>query len=214
MAKLKDISIQFISLVDKAANHREFIFKSDGKLNGVIQIRKVDTEKRLVLGVVYTPNEIDSQGDWADKEAIELCAHDFLKNQLLHNVDSNHDFNPEKGYVCESWIIRGDDPLFPDEKEGTWAVVIRVEDDATWEMVKAGDLAGLSFAGTARKEEIGKGQSFTEFIENITQLDLPWQMANYIYYLVYDAAYEEDFEGLIVAVSEAINEFIQMREAA
>lgn len=214
MAKLKDISIKFISLVDKAANHREFIFKSDGKLDGVIHIRKVDTEKRLVLGVVYTPNEIDSQGDWADEEAIEIAAHDFLKNHFLHNVDANHNFEPEKGYVCESWIIRGNDPLFPDEKEGTWAVVIHVEDDTTWEMVKAGDLSGLSFAGTARKEEIGKGQSFTEYIENVKQSDLPWQMANYIYYLVYDAAYEEDFDGLIAAVSESINEFNQMREAA
>lgn len=218
MPKLKNISVRFISLVDKAANHREFIFKSDGKpdgvLDGIIKIRKIDEEKRLVLGVVYTPYEVDTQGEYADAGTIERAAHNFLKNLLLHNVDTQHDFEPEKGYLCESWIIRGVDPVFPDEKEGTWAVAIYVEDDATWELVKSGDLAGLSFAGRATREKINKSTSFTDFFEEQAQADLPWQLASFIYEMVYNAAWSDDLEGLTSKIQEAFNEFSQIREAA
>jgi len=214
MAKLKDISVQFISLVDKAANHREFIWKADDRMEGVVKIRKVDEEKRLVMGVVYTPDEMDSQGDWADADTIERAAHEFQRQLLLHNVDTQHDYKPDDGFVAESWIIRGEDPVFPDEKVGTWVVVIKVANDDTWEKVKAGELAGLSFAGTARKEQYSKQyESFSDMVQAETQMELPFMLANYIWELTVDAALMEDTDGLVERVAGAIREFNQLREA-
>jgi len=213
MAKLKNLLVQFISLVDKAANHREFIWKGEDGFTGTIQIRKVDDEKRMVYGVVYTPDEVDSQGDYADALTIERAAHEFLKQQLLHNVDTQHDFQPERGYVAESWMIRedGTDPLFPDDKAGTWCVGIKVEDDETWTAVKAGDLKGLSLAGTASRENAFKRyDSFTDMVEAEGKEILPYQFADCLFQLALDN--QDNPDSLKELVTTAVAEYKKLKE--
>lgn len=212
MAKLKNLLVQFISLVDKAANHREFVWKADGGFAGSVLIRKVDEEKRMVYGVVYTPDEVDSQGDYADAPTIERAAHEFLKQQLLHNVDTQHDFQPEKGYVAESYLIRGVDALFPDDKEGTWVVAIKVEDDEVWKAVKAGDYTGLSLAGTASREEAWKRyESFNEMVTAEGKEILPWQFADFLFQLALD--HQDNPDELKALVADAIVEYKKLKEA-
>ncbi|WP_162165583.1 XkdF-like putative serine protease domain-containing protein [Campylobacter fetus] len=161
MAKrLKDIAITHISLVKEGANGKSVIYKSKDALEDYfrsVKIAKSDTEKGIVYGIVYSPDEIDTQGDAASAAEIEKAAFAFMKGLNIKNVDRDHNFKPDGAYVCESWIVKSGDPLFPNEKEGSWAVGIKLETDELKEAVKKGDLKALSMAGTAIKEDSDEG---------------------------------------------------------
>ncbi len=152
------MDVEFISLVDSAANQREVIFKSaesgEPDFQTQFRIQKTDDEKQLVYGVVYAPDEADTDGDGMVAGEIEKAAHNFLAKARTQNVDKQHDYNPDDGIVVESFVLKGSHPDFKDEKEGAWAVVIKVTDEETWELVKKGELKGISLAGKAQAEEV------------------------------------------------------------
>ena len=161
--ELRDMKVDFISLVSKGANGKRIIWKAgDERPEGAdafeTPLRKLvkSDEKRVVYGIVYGPGQVDSQGEYAERGEIEKAAYGFMKGLRLLNVDAQHDFDPRAAFVAESWITKGADPLFPEEPEGSWAVGIRVEDEALWASVKKGELAGLSMAGYAAKVRKGE----------------------------------------------------------
>ncbi len=157
--KLKDIAISHISLVKAGANGKEIIYKSSDVAPSYakeIKIAKNDEEKGVVYGIVYSPDQEDSQGDFADAEQIEKAAYAFMKNRNTLNVDQNHDFVNKSAYVAESWLLRKGDAIFPDESEGSWAVAIKLDSEELKEAVKKGQIAGLSMAGVALREEVEK----------------------------------------------------------
>lgn len=154
MKKLSDIEISFISLVKNPANKKSLIFKSSDK--------EPDFQKEVILkslskdgvayGIVYSPYEVDSQGDWTNEEEIKKAAHNFMKNKNITNVDKEHSFLNEKAFVCESWIIKSNDDIFPYSR-GAWAVGIKIDDDELKELITKGQITGLSMAGFAKKTE-------------------------------------------------------------
>lgn len=165
--RLKDLNVSFLSLVHKGANGKKIIWKSDAAAAegaeehtvALRDIRKSD-DKQLIYGIVYAPDQVDSQGEYAKAEDIEAAAYGFMKSRNVLNVDANHDFDPKAAYVAESWLIKGTDSLFDKEPEGTWIVGIKVEDAGLWASVKKGELEGISMAGSAvkiRKSNEGSG---------------------------------------------------------
>lgn len=156
---LKEIGITHISLVKKGANGKTVIYKSadsDPSYDGALRVMKADSEKGVLYGIVYAPDQEDSQGDIASAAEIEKAAYGFMKSLNLHNVDREHDFENRAAYVAESWLVRKGDPVFPDEPEGAWAVVIKLESDELKEAVKKGEIGGLSMAGAAVREPVEK----------------------------------------------------------
>lgn len=155
MKKLTDIEISFISLVKNPANKKGLIFKS-------AETKEPDFQKEVVLkslskegvayGIVYSPYEVDSQGEWSDEEEIKKAAHNFMKNKNIANVDTEHSFINEKAYICESWIIKNDNDIFTYSR-GAWAVGIKIDDDELKELITKGQITGLSMAGFAKKTE-------------------------------------------------------------
>lgn len=150
---LKNIRVQFISLVKAGANRRGIIakFAENPPRSWEVSIAKTDRKKQMVYGVVYAPDEADTQGDYTTAEEIEKASQNFMKSLSLHNIDRNHSGQMELAWVAESWIIRKGDPMFPREKSGAWAVGIRVDDPDLWADVEAGKIRGLSMGGTADK---------------------------------------------------------------
>ena len=146
------MEISFVSLVDKAANKKTFFLTKseeqptfEKKVN--IFINKEEEEKKLVYGIVYEPNEIDAQGDFATEEEIEKAAHNFMLK--YQQIDKQHDFTPGVAEVVESYIAPTDMTIGEQEiKKGSWVLVTKVNDDI-WEDVKSGNLTGYSMAGTA-----------------------------------------------------------------
>lgn len=169
--KLKSVRVNFISLVTEGATGKKIIYKNREGItnhNVNIPIKKTDEEKHLVYGIVYSPDETDQQGDTASREVIEEMAYSFLKENKSGNIDRQHNFNPGEGFIAESWIIRKNDPLFPDEKEGSWGVGIKIENPETWAEIKEGKICGLSLAGFAEVEQLEK-QNILEKLLNVFQ---------------------------------------------
>ncbi|HHL73204.1 MAG TPA: hypothetical protein ENJ29_11915 [Bacteroidetes bacterium] len=160
--KLKNVEVLYISLVDAGANKKKIIWKSADSgspdIERLFRILKVDAEKRMVYGIVYAPGEVDTEGDTMEAEEIEKMAYNFMAKRRTTNVDLQHDFEGDEGFVAESWLVRKNDPLFSEEPEGAWAVGIKVTNDDTWEAVKKGDIGGLSMGGFSEAEPLGKAE--------------------------------------------------------
>jgi hypothetical protein len=110
--------VHFISLVKKPANRRSILTKSEraGQETWCITvpILKVDEVKKQIFGVVYAPDDTDTDGEFMRQEAIEAMAHDFVRANRSAKVDLEHDFVEGKhGFVAESWILRSEHPYFP-----------------------------------------------------------------------------------------------------
>ena len=158
---LKNIDVHFISLVDKGANKKTIIYKSespaqDENLTRDFDLVKFDEEKGIAYGIVYSPDEEDTQGDAATAAEIEKAAYSFMKNLRLRNVDEQHNQAPDENFVCESWIVRDGDPLFKNEKVGSWAVGVKIVKQETKEKIKSGELSGFSMGGFAMREAVTK----------------------------------------------------------
>lgn len=148
--EITDLKVSLISLVKAGANRKTIIYKDEN----FCEMLRVDFKKQdegVVYGIVYAPDEVDTQGDFANADTIKKAAYAFMKNTDLNCVDVNHDFNRVDAYICESWIVKSKDEFF--DEVGAWAVGIKLDDEKLKEMVKSGEITGLSMYGTGVKKE-------------------------------------------------------------
>lgn len=161
MTELKNLKITHVSYVRKGANKKQFfLMKSDDNDTNFekevkLFINKANEEQKLIYGVVYEPDEIDTQGEFAKAEEIEKAAHEFLADN--RNIDLQHNFKPDYGTVVESYIAPIDFKIENENvKKGAWVLVTKAKDDI-WEAVKKGEITGYSMAGKASKTIIDNG---------------------------------------------------------
>ncbi|HAW49714.1 TPA: hypothetical protein DCX16_02020 [bacterium] len=118
-------------------------------------ILKIDNEKRLVYGIVYTPNKVDVDGDFADADTILEAAHNFLLNHRALKSMHTEAISKEDAGIAESYIVPEDISIGGNKvKKGTWILVIKIFNDALWEAIKKGKYKGYSFGGRALREEM------------------------------------------------------------
>lgn len=155
--EITEAKIQFVSLVDKAANLRTFLLKKsdDGKATFTTcgRIVKADLESHHVTGIVYEPLAEDSQGNYMTEAEITKAAYWFAKNS--NQVDIQHSFKPFKGgAVVESWIAKADFAIGKEQvKKGTWLMTVEVEDPEIWKSIEKGDITGFSMGGIGSYSE-------------------------------------------------------------
>lgn len=158
--EITDAKIQFVSLVDKAANLKSFLItKADnGQANFSTcgRIVKKDAENHFVTGVVYEPLAEDAHGNFMTEEEITKAAYYFVKNGS--KVDLQHSFEPMDGAaVVESWIAKSDFDVDGETiKKGTWLMTVEISDEEIWKAVENGDLTGFSMGGVGNysKEDV------------------------------------------------------------
>lgn len=114
-----------------------------------------DDDERLVGCVVYEPDVEDAHGDWADAEAVKAMCYAFMEDRA--EIDVQHDGEAIDATAVENFLMPVDcnwhgQPV----TKGTWCMVIRVNDDDIWDMVRSGELTGFSFDATA---EVLEGES-------------------------------------------------------
>lgn len=103
---IRNARIQFVSLVDKAANKRTFLIKKEERGKAAFssygRIVKTDSDNHYVTGIVYEPMTEDSHGDYMEEAEIVKAAYYFAKNG--DKVDLQHSFKPLDGAtVVENW---------------------------------------------------------------------------------------------------------------
>ena len=155
--RISDAKIDFISLVDRAANKKSFLVAKaqDGKaaFSTYGKIVKTDSENHFVTGIVYEPMTVDTQGDYMTAEEIQKAAHWYAKNGT--GVDIQHDEKKLGGAcVVESWIAKADFTVDKtDVKKGTWLMTVEISDPDIWDKVEKGELTGFSMGGKGKYEE-------------------------------------------------------------
>jgi len=116
-----------------------------------IVIKNADLQ--LITGVIYSPDVIDSQDDFAKADAILKAAHKYMAESRV--VKTMHEGRAQAVDMVESFIAPVDYSLENGSlvKKGSWVGVLKVNDPAIWARVKSGELTGLSMGGQAKRVE-------------------------------------------------------------
>ena len=116
-------------------------------------ITKIDKKQHIVGGVVYEPDEVDTQGDYADKKEIEKAMYRFMEKYATNTkrIRINHKgkkyfFPIIESFIPDHDITKGGQKL----KAGTWWLMIKVPDEKIWKDIESGNLTGFSMGGRAK----------------------------------------------------------------
>lgn len=150
---ISDAKIQFVSLVDKAANKKQFLITKAKQSGGVAmfqsfgRILKADNESHFVTGIVYEPMAEDTDGNYMTAEEIEKAAHWFMKHG--GDVDIQHCFQKAKDVeVVESFVAKSDMEMEGQKvTKGTWIMTMEVADASIWDSITKGEITGFSMGG-------------------------------------------------------------------
>lgn len=148
---ITDAKISFVSLVNKAANKKQFLITKSG--NGAAdfttfgRILKADADSHFVTGIVYEPMVEDTQGNYMTEEEITKAAYWFAKNG--NQVDLQHCFQKCDGAaVVESYVAKCDMEIEGEAiKKGTWIMTMEISDADVWESIQKGEITGFSMGG-------------------------------------------------------------------
>ena len=163
---IRDARINFVSLVDKAANKKQFLIaksqESDGSaaFQSFGRILKADKASHFVTGIVYEPMAEDTDGNYMTAEEIEKAAHWFMKHG--GDVDIQHCFQKAEGVnVVESFVAKSDMEMEGQKiSKGTWIMTMEVENDSVWNAISKGEITGFSMGGVGNfsQEDVDIGQ--------------------------------------------------------
>ncbi|MDO4301650.1 MAG: XkdF-like putative serine protease domain-containing protein [Clostridia bacterium] len=154
---ITDAKISFVSLVDKAANKKEFLIvkAEDGKASFTTsgKIVKTDKENHYVTGIVYEPMTEDAHGEFMTEAEITKAAYWFAKHgnqcDIQHNLEKL-----ENSAVVESYVTKCDMEIDGQPiKKGTWMMTVEI-DDETFEKVEKGELTGFSMGGVGKHSQV------------------------------------------------------------
>ena len=109
-------------------------------------VKEDDEDERIVYGIVYEPDETDTQGDTAKAEWIRKACHYFMENSQA--VKMNHKGGKISASVLENYITLWEGSIAGRViKAGTWLLSLRINSPKVWDKIKKGDLTGFSMAG-------------------------------------------------------------------
>jgi hypothetical protein len=157
-----------LSVVKSPAMESKFITLKDQQ-SKPLKLATISEERRVLMGIALIPDkpiyrndpEMGEYNIVFSKDTIEKAAYDFIRNGNSNNSTIEHelDLGSDAVSVVESWIIEDADADKSrkygfDEPVGSWAVVMKVHDDAIWAMAKAGEIEGFSIDGFFNLKEI------------------------------------------------------------
>jgi hypothetical protein len=155
--------------------------KSDGaSTTRHVSICKVDAAKKIVYGEVYAPFVLDTYGEFMLPDDIEKMAHRFMRLDLQHVIDTQHDNLPNGSHPIESFIAREGDP---DYTPGAWVLGVKVSDEM-WPLVEGGQLNGFSFQSLVKPKEVEVVYSVVRDHVGATEEGLDHQ---HVYYVQVDS---------------------------
>jgi len=144
-------------------SHTQEITKSeleqeDNIPNEQIQIAKsLDQELMQVTYVAMKADFTDAHGDYTSSEEVRKAKESFNKNLLKKQTMSNlfHMFETTAFDVIESYLAPADMSLNGHfVQKGDWLMTLQINDESLWEMVKKGEVVGLSIGASANVEKL------------------------------------------------------------
>ena len=144
--QLGEEGINAISLVEFPAIEENFVALS--KDQHKVEFKTVDKEKRIIVGLALVPDKLiyRRRGDYEynitfSKETVRKASELYLKRLKNNNTTLEHQEFTSGVSVIESWIVedakQDKTALYNlNAKEGDWAVVMKIDNDAVWQDVK------------------------------------------------------------------------------
>lgn len=125
------------------------------------EIKKFNDEERMVYGFASVAKDgdttlVDRQGDMIEEAELVKMAHRFIKTARTGKV--MHEGTP-KAEVVESMVLRPDVAKalgLENFTKTAWVIGMKVNDDATWDRVKKGELKAFSIGGKGKREPVQK----------------------------------------------------------
>lgn len=115
--------------------------------------KALNEELKQATFIVMVPDEIDLHGDVTSVEEVRKACFNFNKYSMQANLF--HLVETETFEFAESYIAPTDFVLGETEvKKGTWLATVQCLDDDLWELIKSGEICGLSIGALASVEEI------------------------------------------------------------
>jgi hypothetical protein len=118
----------------------------------VLSFSKVDEEERIVTGIVYLPDEVDSHGDYMKESTIRKMMVDWMLHYQTYKLQHSDKISPSKAQVVESFqapvtYASGTSII----TKGAWLLSSKINDDEIWEGIKSGKITGYSIGGYGKK---------------------------------------------------------------
>lgn len=146
--------------------YQEVLGKADDvdELDAYAEFSKVDSDKRQVFGwasITHMNGKpvVDRQGDFIDLEEVEKSAYNYVVNSRVggsqHRRDGDRPFHAAD--LIESIVFtpeKMDAMGLPSEGQQGWWVGFKVNDEDTWQDVKAGRKTGFSVHGRGRRHPV------------------------------------------------------------
>jgi hypothetical protein len=157
-----------ISLVESPAMEGDFIALA--KQEKPIELKTVNEEQRILLGLVLEPNKLIYRVDEQtgeefnitfDEQTIKELSYGFFKSNSQSNSTIEHDAKPIEGVTfTESWIV--ENPTNDKSNnfgfsypKGSWVAVMKVDSEDVWiNYVKTGKVLGFSIDAMLSLEEV------------------------------------------------------------
>lgn len=128
-----DISKQF-----GIALNKEILFKIDQSFG----------KHGVVYGVVYPVDEVDADGDSANKEEVLKACWKFMEDYQTLNFMHNDDIRPGEVVVVECACALASVPELG-IKKGDWYIAVKVKDAEIKRLIESGEITGFSMEGSA-----------------------------------------------------------------
>jgi len=142
-----------------------------------------DEDKRIIVSPAMIPDKeifrLDEEGNeyfvTFTPETILEISQKFMQQARTNETNVDHNESLDAGsYIFESWIVETEtDKAITkygfDVPIGTWMVMMKITDDAVWDMVKSGKVHGLSVEGAFIEAEELESQKKYERIRDLIQ---------------------------------------------
>lgn len=115
--------------------------------------KATNEELRQVTYVAMIPDHTDLHGDFTSAEEVRKAKESFngsLQKANLFHLVMTDTFDIIESYLAPTDFALGDNFV----KKGTWLVTLQVYDDDLWELIKSGDINGVSIGALANIEDI------------------------------------------------------------
>ena len=153
--------IEALSLVKFPATEENWVALNNHR----IEFKSIDDEKRIIIGLALVPDKLiyRRNGDYEynikfSKETVKKAGQLYLKKLNNNNATLEHKTEVDGVSVVESWIV--ENPKMDksaiynlNATEGSWAVIMSIENDKVWQEIKDGTYLGISVEGYFSDEQ-------------------------------------------------------------
>jgi hypothetical protein len=118
--------------------------------------KSLNEELMQVTYVAMIPDEVDAHGDITSEDEVRKAKESFNRALMKQNMANLfHITSTDTFSVLESYLSPCEMTLNGHYvKKGTWLMTLQVHDEDLWEMVKKGEVVGISIGAMAQVQDI------------------------------------------------------------